>query len=471
MFDTQSQKVRNQVLGLLTNRWGLGSFATLTLQQAIEASATLWLVKAMQAITTSQPFFPYLLLYLSALLVPYIPWCIAFILRISWKQEAMRSFINAFVASNRNNIGEWSNKGLREEKLSILTAEAPNAINALIDYIFDFYSYLVSVLFNIIAISIVVEPFFALAYGISVGGVIIIMNLKRKTQRLLTKKALTARVDLTQSLLAAWDNVLLGNDYNFKLWQERTAQRLHRSLRRNVDLERFDQIMAIFVSFMTALPSLTVLVYSAWTYRHDPMRLSSFVVTLPLLWMILSYTYLTLSLAFRWGMHKSKLIALFKSIQPTRDYQPTMEKKVKWDKIKLMAETSTPDEKVSLALPKELRSPEDLALHAEQAGRLTLRGENGSGKSTLLMLIKHALQQKAFFLPTHSQLSFLAETNKYSTGESLKKRLLEIIEKVDADVLLLDEWDANLDQENREMLSQVIDEISNRKCVIEVRHR
>ena len=254
MFETSSPKVRKQILGLLTNRWGLGSFAILTLQQALEASAMLWLVLLMQSITSGQPFFQYLILYLASLVFPYIPWCIAFVLRITWKQEALRSFINAFVASNRNNIGEWNNKGLQEEKLSILTAEAPNAINALIDYIFDLYGYVMSVFFNIIALSIVVDPLFSAAYAASISGVIVVMKLKRRTQRQLTKKALTARIDLTQSLLAAWDNVLLGNDYNFKLWQERTTQRLNRSLQKNVDLERFDQIMAIMVSLMTSSP-------------------------------------------------------------------------------------------------------------------------------------------------------------------------------------------------------------------------
>jgi ABC-type transport system involved in cytochrome bd biosynthesis fused ATPase/permease subunit len=87
------------------------------------------------------------------------------------------------------------------------------------------------------------------------------------------------------------------------------------------------------------------------------------------------------------------------------------------------------------------------------------------------MLIKNALAGRAFFLPTHNQLSFSAESNKFSTGESLRNRLMEILEKVEADVLLLDEWDANLDKDNQERLSMLIDELSDKKCVIEVRHR
>lgn len=461
MFETTAHSIRKQVLGLLINRYGIGSFAILTFQQAIEATSTLWLVFVMQSIALNEPFFGYLLLYLSTLILPYIPGCIAFVLRIYWKQEALRAFINAFIASNRNNIVDWNNEALKEEKLSILTGEAPSAINALIDYIFDLYSYVASVFFNIIALSIVVEPLFAIAYGVSISTVILIMKLKRGTQRHLTKKALSARVDLIQSLLGAWDNVLIGNEYNFKLWVEKKTQRLNRALKRNIDLERFDQIMAIVASLMTSIPSLIVVIYFAWMHRHDPVKLSAFIVTLPMLFLILSYTYQTLSLAFRWGMHKSKLMALFKAILPSPYQADLMAKKVKWNKIKLSEQS---DEFVSLEYPPLLD-------RAQKNGRVTLRGENGAGKSTLLMLLKHSLQKQAFYLPTQSHLSFSSKSPHHSTGESLKSRLIEILEKVDANTLLLDEWDANLDEDNRDALSILIDEIAERKCVIEVRHR
>ncbi|MGK5593855.1 MAG: hypothetical protein ACSNEK_00660 [Parachlamydiaceae bacterium] len=470
MFETTSPKVRKQFFGLLTNRWALGCCLILIFQQMMEASSTLWLVLLVKAVTAGNPFFHYLLYYLGALALPYIPWCIAFVLKISWKQEAQRSFINAFVSSNRNNIGEWNNKALKEEKLSILTAEGPQAINNLIDYVFDLFSYALSVIFNVAALSIVVEPLFSMAYAVSVSVVILTMNLKKRTQRQLTKKALTARIDLTQSLLAAWDNVLLGNNYNFNLWQERTTQRVNRCLQKNVDLERFDQIMAIVVSLMTSIPSLLVVIYFVLKHQTDPVTLSSFIVTLPVLFLILSYTYQTLSLAFRWGMHKSKLVALFKAIQASKDMTSYLEKKIKWNKIKLSRPVH--DEHISLMGPKEVTLHEEILDRSSTAGRLTIRGENGSGKSTLLMMLKASLKNRAFYLPTHNQLSFSSETSKYSTGESLKNRIIEILAKVnDADVLLLDEWDANLDQENREALSSLLDEISEKKCVIEVRHR
>jgi len=473
MFNKSTPDVLKQFRGLFVNRWSSGCLALLTTQQLIDAAATVWLVLMMKKIAEGEPFFLYLFLYLGSL-ISYIPSCIALIIKITWKQESQRSFINTFVSSNRNQIGEWSNKGIKEEKLSLLTAEGPMALHALIDYLYDLYGYVLSVFFNIFALSVVVEPLFAVAYGISLLTVVLVMKAKRRIQRRLTKKALTARLDLYQSLLASWDNVLLGNFYNFKLWQDKTTQRVNRCLQKNVELERFDQILSIAISLLTSIPSLCVVIYYAYTHRYSVPDLTGFLVILPVLFTILSYTYQTLSLMFKWAMHRGKLVSIFRAIQPIQYPSANMEKKVKWPKIQIIntpLSTSAPDDHISLSNPYTISTYQELIDHTSRACRITVRGENGAGKSTLLMLIKNSLSDRAFFLPTQNQLSFISETNKYSTGESLRNRLLEILERVDVDVLLLDEWDANLDRENQEKLSVLIDQLAEKKCVIEVRHR
>lgn len=467
MFDTSSSKMFKQYRGLFTNRWACGCFALWTIQQILEASSVVWLVFMTKQVTTGQPFLIYLLLYLTTLVVPYVPECLAYIVKSYWKQEAQRSFIQAFIDSNRSQIMEWSHKSIREEKLSILTTEGPNTLHALVDYVFDLYSYVLSVFLNILALSVVVEPLFSIAYGISIGVVLIFMKIKRPLQKYLTEKALDSRLALYKSLLKAWDNVLLGNCYNFKLWQMQTDESLNYCLKKNVELERFDQLLAIVISLLTSLPSLAVVFYFIYYHQSSMSDLTTFIVALPTLFLILSYTHRTLSLIFRWSMHQSKLISVYKAIEPVADTQLAMEKKITWPKIHL----SSFDSKVSLKSSYFIQSYQELRQQTNQMGRLTLRGENGSGKSTLLMLLKNSLNEQAFFLPTQNQLSFKIETTKDSTGESLKKRLEEILQKVEVNVLLLDEWDANLDQENQEIISKLIDKLSLKKCVIEVRHR
>ena len=472
MLHVSSSKIYHHFWGLLTNRWALACFGLITFQQIIEASSTIWLVIMTKEIVEGEYFFFYLSLYLLSLALPYLPGCFAYIIKTSWKQDSQRTFIHTFIQSNQNQISEWSNQGIKEEKLSILSNEGPNALHALIDYVFDLYGYVISVFLSILALSVVVEPLFGIAYGISVLMVMCVMQIKRRLQRHLTKKALTARVDLCQSLLAAWDNILLGNRYNFKLWKQKTSQRMERCLKKNVDLERFDQILAIVISLLTVIPSFIVVIYYAYMNRTDVVNLTAFAVTLPVLFTILSYTYQTLSLIFKWGMHKSKLSSIYRVIQPNHHSHLEMEKKIKWQKIHMSHSTfSSSKACLSLKGPTALMSHKEIIEYTQRAGRITLRGENGSGKSTLLMLIKHHLSDRAFFLPTQTQLSFHSQTHLYSTGESLRSRLLEIIECVDVDVLLLDEWDANLDTQNQEKISGLIDQLAQKKCVIEVRHR
>jgi len=464
-------KIHKEVLELFKNRWAIGCLSILTFQQLMEASSTYWLVGLIAAITKGESFLIYIVIYLASLAFPYIPLCIAYIFKISWKQEAQRSFTNAFIKSNKDNISEWNNKGIKEHKISILTSEGPNTIHLFIDYLWELWTYVLSVTFNLMALSAIVEPLFALAYALSVTCVVVVMKLKRRAQRQLTQKAITARIDLCQSLLMAWDNVLLGNEYNFNLWNEKTTQRLNRCLQRNVALERFDQFLAIFVTLVTAIPSILVVVYYMTKHQGSAVELSEFVVILPLLFMILSYTHQTLSLVFRWSMHRSKLNTIYKSIQETKDFNTPLERKIKWGRLSFSCTADNPSEIIPAESPQTIMSYTELLSRASNCGRLTIRGENGSGKSTMLILIKKALTNRAFFLPTHNHLSFHSETNKHSTGESLKNRLIEILDCVDVDVLLLDEWDANLDKENREKLSELIDELSLKKCVIEVRHR
>ena len=355
MFDTKSPKTRQQILGLLTNRWALSCLAVLFFQQLLEASATFWLVQLMHDIVAGENFYPILTVYLATLVIPYIPYCLAFILKSTWKQEAERSFINTFVASNKNHLEEWSNKEIKEEKLSILTTEGPNALNALIDYVFDFLNYMLSVTLNILALSIAVEPLFALTYGLSVTAVFIVMKALRKKQRRLTQEALSARISLCQSLLASWDNVLLGNDYNFKMWVDKTSQRLGACMQRTVKQERFNQVLAIFISIVTSVPSIGVVAYYMMAHQNDRVHLSSFIVTLPILFLILSYTYMTLSLAFKWTMHKSKLMALYKAIQASKEIQPLSDAKVQWPKMSLTQSSNGQKNGVCMAIPHDLQ--------------------------------------------------------------------------------------------------------------------
>ena len=58
-----------------------------------------------------------------------------------------------------------------------------------------------------------------------------------------------------------------------------------------------------------------------------------------------------------------------------------------------------------------------------------------------------------------------------STGQNELTELAQISNGETYDTYLLDEWDANLDIKNRNIVDSFIDELALKSCVIEVLHR
>jgi Fe-S cluster assembly ATPase SufC len=104
-------------------------------------------------------------------------------------------------------------------------------------------------------------------------------------------------------------------------------------------------------------------------------------------------------------------------------------------------------------------------------GRHTVRGPNGVGKSVSLALVKHQMGQHAYLLPASADLYLGIETRGFSSGQRTLAYLRTIFASPDLPkIILLDEWDAHLDNEFRDKVDQEIENISRSRVVIEVRH-
>lgn len=99
-------------------------------------------------------------------------------------------------------------------------------------------------------------------------------------------------------------------------------------------------------------------------------------------------------------------------------------------------------------------------------GRWTVTGPNGSGKSTLLKIIKDSAADAILITP---ETYFLDAGSGLSTGQRRIKEIENVLSMA-PDILLLDEWDANLDEGNCGKIDRLLDEASRRMLIIEVRH-
>jgi ABC-type transport system involved in cytochrome bd biosynthesis fused ATPase/permease subunit len=133
---------------------------------------------------------------------------------------------------------------------------------------------------------------------------------------------------------------------------------------------------------------------------------------------------------------------------------------------------------------------------AQPTGRINIRGANGTGKSSLLASLKTEMKKRAYYWPPSDRLAFafargvvpveidageedeaivVADTTDqklgFSSGERQLKSLEEIVGATDAQVYLLDEWDANLDAANKAKADALLDALAARARVVEISHR
>jgi energy-coupling factor transporter ATP-binding protein EcfA2 len=88
-----------------------------------------------------------------------------------------------------------------------------------------------------------------------------------------------------------------------------------------------------------------------------------------------------------------------------------------------------------------------------------------------LLALKNIFRDESFIFPAHhGDLMWRSDDTALSTGQKTGAFLREIFELEGVKYLLLDEWDANLDGENRRAIDGILDELGRSKTIVEVRH-
>lgn len=447
----------------LFNKGVLFSISLLIIQQLIVASSTIWITRLIARIQQGSFSYQFLGLYLISLFLPYFPGAAALIEMAKAKVRANIQYINSFANVYRGQILEWTNSAHHSTISSILTGEAPQAINGYLDYLYHFASCGLNVVFNLIILAFIVEPWLLISYAVGISFAFFILKIQKKWKRILSIRAQQGRIKWTSMLLKAWDNILIDNIYNFNIWQKKTDRRGKRLEGSSIKLESMSQGVSIGMAFALLGPSFALICYLPIMYGYNLTILAVMVVALPRLFQVLSYSYEMLFVLADFPMQKSRMKTVTKLLDsptlPTVEQAyKKLEKRIQWEKIRItFNQTEVESKSIFESFPNE--------------GRYTIKGENGSGKSSLLLLIKTIKGREAFYLPVKHDLAFQLSKDGFSTGQLVRKTLHEVLEKLDTSIVLLDEWDANLDTANQQQLSKLIDQISQKKCVIEVRHR
>ncbi|CDZ81063.1 FeS assembly ATPase SufC [Candidatus Rubidus massiliensis] len=446
---------------LFTSKTFISLICLLLIQQVIIGSSSIWITQLIANLSNNQYALYLFAIYIFSLLLPYVPGAYIIIQLTKLKVETSIKFMQKFMELYPNQILHWTNSDEQNKKIAIVSGEASNIITDYIDYLYQVISASLNVIISLAMVAIIIDYTIVFFYFLGMFLSLFILILQKKNKTFLSIAAQESRIKWNSLLLKFWDNVLLNNIYSLSKLKDNFSHKSIDFTKNSVKLEKFNQIISISMAFLLMSPTFIYLIFLAYQKVNDSAWLAMTIVLLPRLFQTLSYSYELLFLFSNLPMQNVNITTVLSLINKSSLLKEEEEISLLEKRVNL--------EKITLSFNKEKINPEIIE-KLPTSGRITLQGDNGSGKTSLLLLIKKKYNESAFYLPSKHDLLFMINSHKFSTGEKAKKILHEIKESLEVPIILLDEWDANLDINAKREISSVIDELSKKYCVVESRH-
>ena len=457
------QVKRLNAINALYNKDGLWCAGWIAVQQVVVASSTVFVVWLMKELTDHQRLsLVYMALFVGSLIGVYVPTALSHVYLERFKFTSFKTYVANF--SKRNRMRRTlAHRRVKNEYESWITNESYLVFEETTWLLYDVFATFLNVLLNVIAISISLHHLW-LFVGY-MGAFIVLYGSNRFFRRNIERSSSAvqdSRKSMSQVLLAAWDNVFIGNQHNFERWWESFVESTTKLESRTI----MYTVKQALISGGTMVCALALVGYSVFLYVQgsggDLAALSALVVTFPRQIQIIQSIFDFIRSMVAWEGIKARLQGLEKPLQLEDENSSSY---IFWDQLKFWHQGHC----LTFKGMDELQQ----FLLVRPNVRLTITGPNGAGKSTLLAVLAAELGKNAFFLPTRSDLIFDSkELPDASDGQWVKLIFDEIRQDTTIpDTVILDEWDANLDQKNMHALSQQLENLATERRVIEVRHR
>ena len=460
-----------KIQATLFNRPGIVCGIWAVIQQLIVAGSTYLIIESIRQATGDHydKAVQYIGLFVLSLMVVYIPNTISLIYLQKWRLESFSQFVAVFVRFNKGKT-TLSHGRTKTKYESWLTNESYQVYDESTDLLFQVFSTLLNSVLNIAVISLAIDKRIVLWYLIA--GVILLLS-NRLFKSHISKVSLfvqESRKNLFNTLLSSWENIFVGNSVNLSNWQEKFANDLDLSQKSAV---KYDLVRSL-VSSITVSLALLIIAFGNGVYLFENSKsvtgLAALIATLPRQVQIIQNIFAFFNIYLSWEGVRSRLVKLEEILFLSAHQKfGESEKYISFDKMSIKG--SFPNSNM-LESVDTLESMQKM-IDSYSTGRLTLRGENGAGKSTLLSLLAEASGSRSYFLP--SRFVDLAFQNPNMVSSSDGNRVLDVFKEIESiekiTLLLLDEWDANLDEKNIIAIDSIIDRLASRMLVIESRHR
>ena len=438
---------------LILNKYLQVALLFLLIQQIIVASSTYFIARLAQSLTQDTISIFYMVLFAVSLLAVYVPayFCVTNTERA--KYDAHKLYNDAFHTVFLGKSYLLSSDELQSTATTTLAQESKYTLETVIDSVFDISALVLNVLFNVLVIAWFLDGSLLLGYAVGIIFASVFVHLRRHALKMAAKTDQQSRLNLTAKLFDSWDNVVISNKHNYTLYnhivQKSFATAKHNSVK-STSIQHINSSVGMIILMLPVFVVTGFIFNNNW---HDAATMAVLIATLPRQIQLLQMCYALVGYHTSIGVLKTMLEGILQILKPVT---VNLDSYIQADQIRVKQTGEVFD---STQLPKQ--------------GRITLVGNNGVGKSCMLLKLKDCYQEQTYYLPAKHNLYFNYKTDQQhqgSTGQQLIKQIQEIRRDDQSNIVMLDEWDAHLDRHNTQIIDRYLDELAQKKLVIEVRH-
>ena len=387
-----------------------------------------------------------------------------------------------FARDNRQKAKVLGDKEARERVEPFLTGETFYVYFHLLYEIEGDLRILLALILNVIVLGTQIDGALPVAYaGVFVALFAMQWFMRKRVASAYLENQRTHNL-MTAQAYTAWDNVFAGNRYNLRLWLAGFKTKLRGGLHAQIVAIMTKEGLSAASGIIGLAIVFAAMAIIAWKDSSNLEVMIALAATLPrqieMTKDVHTFTSGWNDLLAQWA----RLTGVADNFHPKPD--PEFDGRLKIEQLTLR-EHGNATQVAGLEEAMKL-------ILAQPTGRINVRGPNGAGKSTLLTSLKSMVKTRAYYWPTADRLSFQftqgvdevetdedgdtvppSETKRpgFSSGERQLRALQEIVHHTEAPIYLLDEWDANLDPNNRAAADALVEQLARRARVVEISHR
>lgn len=442
---------------MICNDWRFLCALGLTVtQQVLLAVSTYYIAVAGSSLGSGKndEILSFISLFFFFALMAYIASSLAAIFTTRASNEAWRRYTNNLLIASTKNLQHASEKN-KKSIAQWLSGEASSTISHACGFYLGMTSVCLNILLTLLVFYISIGLDVTLTMAASLGAsLIFVMILRNKIVKSAGEMQLR-RLPALLSIEYTWNTSMFGNQQMRNTGFCNLNSKIGTYFDELNKYTLLEQIVACCPIIISTAAIIALLQYS------DIFTLSTFGILVAILPRSLQVFGNVHSLS----IYLSQFFLVRTKIRNLESFNTKLDTHHLLHKTSLGGISVRKSSEISNISPAELITK--LKNGTISTGRYTVTGPNGSGKTSFLKIIKSANSDALLMTP---ETNFLYSRSDLSTGQSRINEMENVISHTPS-VLMLDEWDANLDDENRRRINDKLENASKRIVVIEVIHR